>query len=256
MTKFAYFVAGVILLLVIAVAGINWMRPTVRVSADSKSIFDKTEMTDFDVKTLEIAEIKIDGDFLEVNLKNTSVKDVDGFTLLFDDKSTVTADYTMSGDVISPGGEKKLKIPRDSAKTPAAENITYDRPFFKIVAVVFTDRTDEGVPHYIAGIKNRRRGVKKQLENIIPDLDKLTTTDESVFQLKVKDIKRRIDALSVKADEESDAFQQGLIDGKEDLLKVVENIGFEQREKRADFSDFRQFLERKIDKTRARIGRL
>ncbi len=255
MMKFVYLVIIVVLLTALAIIGSNRIKSVPSVSANPQPAVTPIKKTDNDVSALKIAEMKKDGDSIQVFLKNVSHKEINGLTLVFDDNSTITVDYTISGDGIFPGALKEIRIPAE-AKSDLVANPVIINPFFKIVAVMFTDRTEEGDPKYILEIKDRRRGLKTQLENFLPDLDKMSDASKKVSPSTLQEIKRKILTLTVVDSNESHSFKQGLNDGKEDLLKIIDDAVNQQDQAQADFQKVQKILKEKTDKIKDRIIRL
>lgn len=255
MTKIVFLVIVVILFATLTIIGINWMKFTPPVSANPQPIVNQIKTTDLDVLALKIAEIKKDGDFIKVLLKNVSDKEINGLTLLFKDNSTITVDYTISENGIPSGESKELRIPAE-AQGDSATNSVIVRPFFRIVAVLFTDRTEEGDPEYISAIKDRRRGLKSQLEKLLPDLKKISNEPETMLLSTLQETNRKISALPERDLSESPSFEQGLNDGKEDLIKIIKDAMNQQGQKQVDFERSQKSLKEKIDKIKDRINRL
>lgn len=256
MTKIAYVITGVILTTVLIVLGINWKHSEWSVSAKSQPAIEQSKSSGIKVTALKIAEMKKDGDFIRVYLRNVSDKEINGLTLSFKDNSTITIDYTISGDGILPMELKEITVPAEVQIDSTTTNYILNRPAFEIVAVVFIDQTVEGDPKYISEIKDRRRGLKTQLEKILPELNKMSYDSESMLLSTLQETKRKTLVLPERYLNESHSFKQGLNDGKEDLLKIINDAMNQQGQKQADFEKVQKSLKEKIDKIKDRINRL
>lgn len=254
MKKIVSLVIVVILFATLTIIGTNWMKFTPPVSANPQLSVNQIKTTDLDVLALKIVEMKKDGDFVRVILKNISDKEINGLTLLFKDNSTITVDYTISENGIPSGELKELRIPAEM-QSGSATNSIIALPFFRIVAVVFTDRTEEGDPQYISAIKDRRRGLKSQLEKLLPDLKKIYNEPETILLSTLQETNRKISELPERDLSESPSFEQGLNDGKEDLIKIIKDAMNQQSQKQVDFGRFKKSLKEKIDEIKYRINR-
>jgi hypothetical protein len=256
MTKIAYVVIGMILITVLTVLGISRKQPAMTVSSKPQPVVEQFEPADFEeVKALKIAEMKKEGDFIKVSLKNISDKEINGLTILFKDNSTITTDFTISGDGIIPSGIKELTVPVETENDPITKYVS-DQPSFKIAAVVFVDQTGEGDPQYISEIKDRRRGLKVQFEKLLPELNKLPSETETTLLPTLKKTKEKVSVLPKEDEKESTAFQQGLRDGRSDLLELIEAIENDKNQKQSDFVKLHESIIKGVDKIKARIGRL
>lgn len=255
MKKLVFWVIVVGLFAVIAIIGNSHIKSVPSVLAKLQPTATPSKKTDLEVSALEVAEMKKDGDLIEILLKNVSYKEIDGLTLLFDDSTTITVDYTISGYGITPNALKEIKIPAE-AKGDLIVNSIIIRPFFKIVAVTFTNRTEEGDPKYISEIKDRRHGLKTQLEKFLPDLSKMSNASTRTLPAILQETKRKILTLPEESANESHSFKQGLNDGKEDILKIINEAMNQQDQERTDSQKVQNFLKEKTDKIMERINRL
>ena len=138
----------------------------------------------------------------ELVMRNVSSKNINGYSIGFDQGASVTSDLTSTyKPIIAPGEDFKLRIPPTSVVI--------------IKHVVFDDNSFDGDARMAAQLQDRRLGIQKQLRNIISLLNRAGKTAD------VEQLKAHIKELP----EEGSAFvAAGMRNAKEDALLALEKI--------------------------------
>jgi hypothetical protein len=122
------------------------------------------------VEVISIQPLQSGG--FELTMKNTSAKNINGYSIAFDNGASVTSDLTSTyKPIVAPGEEFKLQIPVTSVVI--------------IKDVVFDDNSFDGDAQMAAQLQGRRIGIQKQLRNIVDLLNREGKTAD-VEQLKAK----------------------------------------------------------------------
>ena len=135
-------------------------------------------------------------------MRNVSMKNINGYSVGFDQGESVTSDLTSTyKPIIAPGEDFNLRIPATSAVI--------------IKHVVFDDNSFDGDPRMAAQLQDRRLGIQKQLRNIISVLNRDgKTADVAQLKAHIKELP-----------EEGSAFvAAGMRNAKEDALLALEKI--------------------------------
>jgi hypothetical protein len=138
----------------------------------------------------------------ELVMRNVSSKNINGYSVEFDQGASVTSDLTSTyRPIIAPGEDFKLRIPATSVVI--------------IKHVVFDDNSFDGDARMAAQLQDRRLGIQKQLRNIISVLNRDGKTAD------VEQLKAHIKELP----EEGSAFvAAGMRNAKEDALLALEKV--------------------------------
>ncbi len=138
----------------------------------------------------------------ELVMRNVSSKNINGYSIGFDQGASVTSDLTSTyKPIIAPGEDFKLRTPATSAVI--------------IRHVVFDDNSFDGDARMAAQLQDRRLGIQKQLRNIIGLLNRAGKTAD------VEQLKAHIKELP----EDGSAFvAAGMRNAKEDALSALEKI--------------------------------
>lgn len=143
----------------------------------------------------------------ELVMRNVSSKNINGYSVGFDQGASVTSDLTSTyKPKIAPGEDFKLRISATSVVI--------------IKHVVFDDNSFDGDPRMAAQLQDRRLGIQKQLRNIIGLLHR-DGQNADIEQLK---------AHIKELPEEGSAFvAAGMRNAKNDALSALEKIDSNNR---------------------------
>lgn len=120
---------------------------------------------------VEVVSIKpLEPSGYEMTMRNVSRKNINGYSLGFDDGASVTSDLTSTyKPIIAPGEQFMIRLPGTASIT--------------IRDVVFDDNSIDGDPVAAAQLQDRRLGIQEQLKVIVSLLNK-ERTDIDLEQLK------------------------------------------------------------------------
>lgn len=108
----------------------------------------------------------------ELVMRNTSKKNINGYSVGFDDQASVTSDLTSTyKPIIAPGEQFNLRLPVTAT--------------IVIRHVVFDDNSIDGDSELAAQLQDRRLGIQRQLQNIVKLLSR-EGTNADVEQLKAQ----------------------------------------------------------------------
>jgi hypothetical protein len=141
---------------------------------------------------------------LELVMRNASDKNINGYSVGFNNRGSVTSDRTStSKPIIAPGEQFKLRIP-----------VT---PTVVIRYVVFDDNSIDGDAELAAELQDRRLGIQRQLQNIINLLStEGTNADVEQLQQKIKELPDQAPG--------SDYVVAGMRNAKEDVLVALKRL--------------------------------
>lgn len=165
-------------------------------NADTPTVTNATSA----VEIISIQPLQSGG--YELVMRNVSSKNINGYSVGFDQGASVTSDLTSTyKPIIEPREEFKLRIPATSTVI--------------IKHVVFDDNSFDGDPRMAAQLQDRRLGIQKQLRNIISLLNRDgQTADVAQLKAHIKELP-----------EEGSAFVvAGMRNAKEDALLALEKI--------------------------------
>ena len=172
--------------------------------------------------SLQVIGAVKEGNDIRIRLKNISNKDINGYTLALINGVTITQDYTEGDFVFPPGKIEETVIPAATSSPSGEADLEQS---ITVLAAVFTDNSSEGDFKAAAEIKDRRRGIKKQLSRIIPLLRAALNASDTDLPAKLSEFKSQILALPERADNGLPrAVGHGLYDTKQDLLLVIQKI--------------------------------
>jgi len=138
----------------------------------------------------------------ELVMRNASAKNINGYSVGFDQGASVTSDLTSTyKPVVAPGDEFKLQIPATSTVS--------------IKDVVFDDNSFDGDPQMAAQLQGRRLGIQKQLRNIVNLLNREGQTAD-IDQLKAH--------IKQLPEQGSGFVAAGMRNAKEDALLALEKL--------------------------------
>lgn len=144
---------------------------------------------------------------------------------MFGDESKVLVDRSISGLYLKSG-----EIYRDEIYVPySKDNSSKETLKITLNAVIFSDDSFDGDFDAVTYIKERRLGIKHQLQNLIPTLEKLesdlqqnTVPDKTSL---IKTAKEGVKNLTVKTDSKvSKGFADGIYDGGQSANRVLANL--------------------------------
>lgn len=216
----------------------------------SKDILVKNQ-----TQALQVVSARKEGDNIQLRLKNISNKDINGYTLSLSDGETITQDYTEGDFVFAPGKIEEDIIPAATSLSSGASALEQN---INILAVVFTDNSSEGGVKAAAEIKDRRRGVKKQLSHILPLLKNTLSVSDINLPTALRELKSQILSLPERPESGSSrAIGFGMYDAKQDILLVIEKIERSQQNQPLTTSkEIREQLMNALENSERRVSKL
>lgn len=147
-------------------------------------------------------------------IKNISNKNINGYSLSFD-AMYKDSDLTIGERIVTPGEIIKITIP---TSLNSLQTIT-------VLAAMFENDTDDGDPKATKRIKDRRVGVKIQLERIRPLLEAILKLPDNELLDALDNFKAKISTLSEDPENGmSDNVRTGLRSAKQDILTDLERL--------------------------------
>jgi hypothetical protein len=167
---------------------------------------------------------------LELVMRNASDKNINGYSVGFNNRGSVTSDRTStSKPIIAPGEQFKLRLP-----VTATVIILY---------VVFDDNSIDGDAELAAQLQDRRLGIQRQLQNIVNLLSSEgTTADVEQLQAKIKELPDQAPG--------SDYVVAGMRNAKEDALMALQRL--DKHSKSVGLSKLLEESKRRVTLLRAR----
>jgi hypothetical protein len=211
--------------------------------SNNLSVVNKTQ-------ALQVVSAIVTNNRLSLQLKNLSNKHINGYTLSLGEGTMVT-DYTISDHAIAPGEIEEKSIPLDDSPSPSQQRVSID-------AAVFTDNSSEGDANATQYIKNRRRGVKLQLQRVLPLLRNLLSVADADVAAKLQEVKKQILAFPEDStNNASKAVNDGLRDAKQDALLLIERLEQKQgKGKTNSGEEIRKTLSEKVGEHEKRLPKL
>jgi hypothetical protein len=236
-------VLGVIVsCLAVIVAG-AWSPNAHPLQGNNLAVVNKTQ-------ALQVISATVVNNRLSLQLKNISGKSINGYTISLDE-GTIVTDYTISDHAIAPGEIEEKSIPLDDSPSPPQQRVSID-------AAAFTDNSSEGDFNATQYIKNRRRGVKLQLQRVLPLLRNMLSVADADVTAKLKEVKKQILAFPEDStDMTSKAINDGLRDAKQDVLLLIERL--EQKQGKGQTNngeEIRKELSKKVGEHEKRLPKL
>jgi hypothetical protein len=210
---------GSIILLVAILAVTSLVAVGVYSRAQTPAITNKTSA----VEVISVTPAEPTG--YQLLMKNTSAKNINGYSLGFDKGGAVTSDLTSTRKpIVAPGGQFEARF------LPPTSTII-------IRYVVFDDNSIDGDAVAAAELQDRRLGIREQLERIIPLFSNGTDPDQ---------LKAQIEALPEQS-QVSMWAAAGMQDAKQDALLALRKL---------DKNNVRAGLNKFIEESNARVTRL
>jgi Tfp pilus assembly major pilin PilA len=181
---------------------------------------------------LQLAVSEVEVDVLRLQLKNTSRKAINGYTLSFGDGTTEQTDYTIGDQVIAPDQveERRITLSRTASRDAAAAQHEME-----VLAVVFTDNSSEGDNDAAVAILDTRKGLAIQERRLMPLLEEALKATDANLPSALATLKSRLAALPDPPESKlSLAVKHGLHDAKEGLVYRIQEL-----EQGRDGGDFR-----------------
>ena len=194
-------------------------------------------------KSLEVLKVaQADGAYV-LSLKNNYDKAINGFSVGTSPSSRHDVDYTIGDRVLLPGNVAEEEVPIGSSEDSARPKSVY------VLAALFTDGTSDGDPKVVAENRQRRFGVKLQLQRISRLMESLLISSDSNEPSSLGKLKSQISSLPEEPEAGQLGFvRSGLRSGKQTVLSRIEQ--FEQDNAQKKLSPFQvlTLVKDKVDK--------
>lgn len=174
----------------------------------------------------------------KVSLVNQSSRSINGYVLSIGSLS-ITTDFASIGEVMEPGARRDESIPLSNFQNSASQSPTLE-PELTIAAVTFAELSGEGDSRELKGLLERHRGLRDQIEILLPRLRGMKERSSSssvVDELETVAAKlsnevdhgRNFPSLAAGRRWISDRFRQQLRDSKgstniDDLITFYEQL--------------------------------
>lgn len=152
---------------------------------------------------------------LVVKLLNTSGKDIKAYTIA-SGKSLMNSSYFLSDESFAAGTTIDQIIPLSS---DANYQVPMNRKEVVIAAVFFAEGTGDGLSPYVSSLADIYEGTRDQAKRILPCLQKLTLTSESLAACQGETRN-----LPVKENGKSSDYETGLEIAKDKVLRNLDEI--------------------------------
>jgi len=164
--------------------------------------------------SLEVSEVRRNGQEVQLSLRNTSEKDIAAFKIS-------TASYGVTLD-FTPDLFEAGTLHVQSLIIPNTNNAEDE---VAVVAILFDDQTGEGNPNVVRQMTERRRGEKLQLLTIFPVIDRLLMAPKGQLSESLDAAEKATMELPDSLDRtDSFEFRAGLQDAKEKILADLKTV--------------------------------
>ncbi|HKS26308.1 MAG TPA: hypothetical protein VJS44_00750 [Pyrinomonadaceae bacterium] len=228
-------------LLIIGVAVWVSHKPSTLQASDPQ-IVNKTQA--FQVLNLKL---NLGGDAYILTLQNGYSKNINGYSIGVG-ASKLDVELTNGERVIAPGDTTQETIPVSNLRSASDPNQPLNS--ISILAVMFDDATSDGDYKAITSLKQRRAGVKLQLQRINAILESTLASSGDITPDTLNKIESQISELSVEAPAgQSPIIKSGLKSAKEDLISELGKL-------KRNNSGLKEGLKRIKDKVQRKEARL
>jgi hypothetical protein len=199
-------------------------------------------------KSLEVLKVaQADGAYV-LTLKNNYDKAMNGFSVGTSPSSRHDVDYTVSDRLLLPGKVAEVDVPINNSEKSAQPQSIY------VFAALFTDGTSDGDPKVVAENKQRRLGVKRQLQRISRLVESFLSSSDSNAPSSLEKLKSQISSLP----EEPEAGQLGIVrsglhSGKQIVLSQIQQFEQDAAQRKLTPLQVLTLIKDKVDK---RISKL
>lgn len=157
-----------------------------------------------------------------LTLKNGYNKSINGYSIGVG-SSKLDVDLTSGERTIAPGGTTQESIPASRLHADGVNGLPLNT--INVLAVMFDDGSSDGDSPAIAIIRQRRLGIKLQLQRINSILESNTASSGSVTPITLGQIRQQISTLSIEPSAgQSPMVRSGLKSAKEDLLLEIDAL--------------------------------
>lgn len=210
--------------------------------ASDPQIVNKTQ-------ALQVLNLKLNasGDAYILTLQNGYSKNINGYSIGIG-SSKLDVELTNGERVIVPGETTQETIPVSNLRSAGDPNQSLHS--INILAVMFDDATSDGDYKAITNLKQRRAGVKLQLQRISAILEPALAKPGDITPDILNKIESQISELSIEPSEgQSPIIKSGLKSAKEDFISELEKL------KRSD-TGLKEGLKKIKDKAERKAARL
>ena len=162
---------------------------------------------------------------LAITIRNSGTKPVSGYKISFGEVS-VTQEFYPPSKGFNPGDTIQKIIPVAVIPDASGFDPTSGRPYFRLVAAVFSDGSAEGEQGAIETIKAMKKGRATQLDRIIPMLESVIALDPANQPEALHAVIEKVDTLPdvIEGSQEPGDFQSGMNDARETVVRELRAI--------------------------------
>ena len=195
-------------------------------------------------KSLEVLKVTQADEEYVLSLKNNYNKAINGLSVGTSPSSRQDVDYTSGDQLLLPGDVTEVTVPISRSGNSAQLPRAY------VLAAMFTDGSSDGDPKVVTVCRQRRLGIKIQLQRISRLMETLLISSDSNEPSSLVKLKSRVSLLTEEPEDgQGGVFVGlGLRSGKQTVLSRIQQ--FEQDNAQKKLSPFQvlTLVKEKVDK--------